>query len=377
MDFNHSDISQLHRRTLDEANAQVRAATRSAPHFSLRELINSQMEHPLWVVDKRAVDAAYELSESSRQSSGTPPNGIWIPFSSLTRDLTSTGNTALTTGVIGNKLQSALAVESAVMGGATILSGLEGSTFSVPVLGTAIDTTSTWVTEGANGNQREPATKVATLTPKSMIFQIIVSRRLLANASVDMEADLRAHILQRAMLEIDRAALGGIGGAEPSGLLSDAGLQVLSAGTNGAAPTWAHLVEAEYQVGTRVGQMQSPTFLSSPALRKKMRTTQRAAGLDFIVSENVNAVMGQPLRTSALVPDNLTKGTSVGNCSALVFGDLAEIIVGFWGPLAVDLLVDSRTLAAQAKVKITCRVEVGVSVRNVGAFAAYKDLLSA
>ncbi|HQS33419.1 MAG: hypothetical protein B7X59_07755 [Polaromonas sp. 39-63-203] len=377
MNFNHPDISQVHRRTLDEANTQVRNASRNAPQFSLRELINAQMEHPLWAVNRRAVDAAYELSEASRQSCGAAPLGVWIPFSSLTRDLTSSGTTALTTNVIGNKLQSALAVESAVMGGATILSGLTGNTFSVPVLGTAIDTTSTWVTEGANGNQREPATKVATLLPKSMIFQVIVSRRLLANASVDMEADLRSHILTRAMLEIDRAALNGAGGAEPSGLLSDAGLQILSAGTNGAAPTWANLVEAEYQVGTRVGQMKSPTFLSSPALRKKMRTTQRAAGLDFIVSENANAVMGQPLRTSALVPDNLTKGTSVGNCSALVFGDLAEIIVGFWGPLAIDLLVDSRTMASQAKVKITCRVEVGVSVRNVGAFAAYKDLLSA
>ncbi len=377
MNFDHTDISQVHRRTLDEANAQVRNASRNAPQFSLRELINAQMEHPLWAINQRAVEAAYELSEASRQSSGVASLGTWVPLSSLTRDLTAAGTTALTVGVIGNKLQSALAVESAVMGGATILSGLTGNTFSVPVLGTAIDAASTWVTEGAAGNQREPTTKVAVLTPKSMIFNIVVSRRLLANASVDLEVDLRSHILSRAMLEIDRAALNGAGGAEPSGLLSDAGLQVLSAGTNGAAPTWAHLVEAEYQVGTRVGQMKSPTFLSSPALRKKMRTTQRAAGLDFIVSENANAVMGQPLRTSALVPDNLTKGTSVSNCSALVFGDLAEIIVGFWGPLAIDLLVDSRTMASQAKVKITCRVEVGVSVRNVGAFAAYKDLLSA
>lgn len=105
--------------------------------------------------------------------------------------------------------------------------------------------------------------------------------------------------------------------------------------------------------------------------------TQRAAGLDFIVSSDANSVMGQPMRTSSQVPDNLTKGTSVGVCSPLIFGDLSEIVVGFWGPLAVDIMVDRVTAAKDGKIRLTCRAEVGVAVRNIGAFAAYKDLLSA
>jgi hypothetical protein len=56
---------------------------------------------------------------------------------------------------------------------------------------------------------------------------------------------------------------------------------------------------------------------------------------------------------------------------------MAEIVVGFWGPLALDLLIDDRTLAPRGAVRIVARAEVGVAVRQIGAFSAYKDLLSA
>jgi HK97 family phage major capsid protein len=194
---------------------------------------------------------------------------------------------------------------------------------------------------------------------------------------VETEAELRAEILRQTMREIDRAALNGAGGNEPTGLLNDGALQVLAGGTNGAAPTWAQLVEAEFQVGTRTREMRSPTWITSPALRKKLRTTQRAAGLDFIVNDDARRLLGYDLRSTPLVPDNLVKGTSGAACSALVFGDLAEVYVGFWGPLAVDLLIDGVTQARDGRVKIIARAEVGVAVRNIGAFAAYKDLLSA
>ena len=371
------DMKKLQLRTQGEANAQLRQAQSHENNFSLRELINTQMEHRLWSPNPLALSAAYELSNSCRERSGVQPNGIWVPLASLTRDLTFENANALTTGKIENKLQAALAPSSAVMAGATLLSGLQGATFSIPVVDSPLDANASWVNEGGEVGQLELTTKLATLEPKSLVFSVVISRRLLANASVDIEADLRAHILRRAMIAIDRAALNGAGGVEPSGLLNDAGLQVLAAGTNGLAPTWDHLVEAEYQVSNRAGSLTAPTFISSPAIRKKLRKTQRAAGLDFIVNESAGAVMGHPLRTSAIVPDNLDKGTSVGTCSALIFGDLAEIIVGFWGPLAIDILIDPHTLGKEGKVRLVCRAEVGVAVRNIGAFTAYKDLLAA
>lgn len=376
MDFTQAtSIPKIAQRTRNEANAQVRHVTQTAGDISLRETINGMMQHPQWVTNQRAMAAAYELSNACRQQSGQAPNGIWFPLAAMSRDLTAASTNS--GSVHDNKLQAALAPASAVMSGATVLSGLTGSTFSLPCIAAGVNASATWVTEGTPGDQREPTFKVATLTPKTMVFEIVLSRRLLLNASVDLETELRAEMLRRAMNEIDSAALKGNGTAEPGGLLNNPDLQVLSAGTNGLAPTWAHLVEAEYQASSRAGTMAAPAFLTSPAMRKKLRTTQRAAGLDFIVSDSSGTLLGHRLVTSTLVPDNLTKGTSSGVCSALVFGDMSEIVVGFWGPLALDLLVDDRTLASRGAVRIIARAEVGVAVRNVGAFSAYKDLLSA
>ena len=319
------------------------------------------------------------MSEACRQSSGLPPIGIYIPLAALaqSRDLTATGYGQLSKANLGNTLQPALGVDSAVMGGATLLSGLSGSSLVLPAIGASIDASGTWVSEGNVGLQKEPTFKQVVLTPKSLIFTLTVSRRLMANASVDLESELRSEILRQAMREIDRAALNGSGPETPTGLLNDGSLQILSAGVNGAAPTWAHLVEAEFQVGARTTGMRAPTFITSPAVRKKLRGTQRAAGLDFILDDDATRLMGHNLQTSPLVPDTLTKGTSAGVCSALVFGDLAEVFVGFWGPLAIDILVDGVTQAKNGQIRLIARCEVGVAVRNIGAFTAYKDILSA
>jgi hypothetical protein len=59
-----------------------------------------------------------------------------------------------------------------------------------------------------------------------------------------------------------------------------------------------------------------------------------------------------------------------------VFGDLAEIFVGFWGPAALDLMIDGYTLAKDAKIRIIARAEVGIVARRIGAFAAVKDALT-
>jgi HK97 family phage major capsid protein len=370
-----TSLPKIAQRTRNEANAQVRLVAQTAGDLSLRETINGLMERPQWAPNQRAMSAAYEMSNACRQQSGTAPNGIWFPLAAMSRDLTAASTTSAT--AYDNKLQAALAPASAVMSGATILSGLTGSTFSLPCIDSSINAEGAWVSEGVPGDQREPTFKVATLTPKTLVFEIVLSRRLLLNASVDLETELRSEMLRRAMLEIDNAALTGDGTSAPGGLLNNPDLQVLSAGANGAAPTWAHLVEAEYQASNRAGTMRAPAFLTSPAVRKKLRTTQRAAGLDFIVSDSADVLMGHRLLASPLVPDNLTKGTSSGTCSALVFGDMAEIVVGFWGPLALDLLIDDRTLAPRGAVRIVARAEVGVAVRQIGAFSAYKDLLSA
>lgn len=372
-------LSQIQRRTIDEATAQMTQVSRAANSFSLREVINSKLMHPLFQPNQKALESANELSESCRQRSGVNPNGIWIPLAAMmTRDLTTlnSGGNAVT-GKVANKLQSALSTASAIMGGATILSGLNSGPISLTNFASPIDASGAWVAEGDAGPQTEPTFSAAMLSPQTITSEVVFSRNLLQSSSVDVEAEVGSELLRRMMQQIDAAAINGLGYSnQPLGLLNHSGLEVLDTSTDGAAPTWADLVELEYRVGQRVAPMKTPAFMVSPKLRKKLRCTARNTGYDYILSDESDKVLGQQLVCSTLLPDNLTRGSSSA-CSALVYGDLAEVYVGFWGPLAIDLLVDSYTYSTSGKVRLIAHAEVGVAVRNIGAFAAYKDILTA
>ena len=43
------------------------------------------------------------------------------------------------------------------------------------------------------------------------------------------------------------------------------------------------------------------------------------------------AINGYPIKTSNQVPSNLTKGTSSSNCSAMLYGNFDDCVIGLWG----------------------------------------------
>ena len=70
-------------------------------------------------------------------------------------------------------------------------------------------------------------------------------------------------------------------------------------------------------------------------------------------------------------PDNLTKGTASGTCSALTFGNFNDLIIGEWGSL--DISVDPYTNAAKGGTRIIGLYDVDVAVRHAESFAAIQD----
>lgn len=368
-------IQTVARRTADDIDSMRRASARLAPRLDLRDLINAKLEFPSASLNTASISAWSELSEACRQRSGIAPLGTWLPLAALSRDLTSSGASSISIGTLNPTAAAGLLPSSAVLGaGATVLTGLTGTTFSLPAVDPSFDSTGLWLAEGDTAPQREPSFKTILLSPRQLTVQMIVSRRLLQNSSVDLDALLRTEIAGQLGRALDAAAISGAGSAtEPQGLLANAELEVVSAGTNGAAPTWAHIVELKSRVAARAGgNSQVMTYLMPPGLAKKLQTTQRAAGLDFIMNDA--RLLGDPVRVSPAMPQDLSKGGAVGTCAALVYGDVSEIIVGFWGPAAIDLLVDGRTLPNGA-VRLVARADVGIGIRRPKSFAAYKDLV--
>jgi hypothetical protein len=77
------------------------------------------------------------------------------------------------------------------------------------------------------------------------------------------------------------------------------------------------------------------------------------------------------------VPSTLTKGTAAGVCNAIICGQFADLVVGFWGPGAVDVIVDPYTHGTTGAVRLVVLADVGVGVVRPASFAAMQDALTA
>jgi hypothetical protein len=138
--LDQGEFRRLQTRTAQDARVLHRLAKDKGGSFSLRHLINAQMPTKLFEIDHRAVDVAREVSEAAKSQSGHTAWGTWVPFSALARrDLTAAGASSLVTAGLDGSLQSARAPHSAVLAVATILSGLDGNAFSLPVIDVPAD----------------------------------------------------------------------------------------------------------------------------------------------------------------------------------------------------------------------------------------------
>jgi hypothetical protein len=63
-----------------------------------------------------------------------------------------------------------------------------------------------------------------------------------------------------------------------------------------------------------------------------MRSISRqASGVEgnFILNDT-NVLLGYNVTSTNLVPSDLTKGTTSNTCSAVIFGNFADVLIGMW-----------------------------------------------
>lgn len=232
-----------------------------------------------------------------------------------------------------------------------------------------------WLSE--NGT---PATAPQTLTfaPVSMqarqlYAQVDFSRQLWLMSGWPMERLVGRHLTALFSATIDQAAFVGAGVADPLGLKTHTAVTTDAWGTNGAAPTWALLEASTTNVASSNAPENRPGWALSPKARQKLRNTQKFANCDAICVGN--EIDGAPVKVSTNLPDNLTKGTSNGICSMLVYGaDWAELeIITFGG--GVELLFDPYTGKKQGMVALSAYWFGDVVVHRGATFRRILDAL--
>jgi len=332
-----------------------------------------------------------ELSDDVAKRTGKPSGGFYVPLEALNAPVRalSAGTDANGGYMVENhvaqelfidRLRNAMIVQRL---GATMLPGLSSNVDIPRLTGSA---TAAWVAEVADATESEQTMDQVSLTPRGVTALVVYSKQLLIQTSGAVEQILRGDIASQLGTAVDLAAIAGLGTTDqPRGILNTTGIGAVVGGTNGLAPTWGNIVALETAVTTSNGNRNAVGYLTNGSVRGKLKTTpKQASGVEgaFIMGDEpfpgdsgFSMLNGYKCGVSEQVPSNLTKGTSNGVCSAIIFGNWADLLIGQFG--ALDIVVDGNTLAHKRQIRLVVSQWVDIGVRHPASFAAMKDALTA
>ena len=238
-----------------------------------------------------------------------------------------------------------------------------------------------WVAEGNAPTESQQTIGQVPLTPKTCGAFTDFSRKLLLQASRDVEAFVRADLASVLGQTIQTAAFFGSGTApEPYGVGNTTGIGSVAGGTNGGAPTYDLATDMETAISVANADANGMKFVTNAKVRGKLRKTQEFASTNGKAVwtsspvRGVGDVLGYEAYVTNTIPSNLTKGTASGICSAILFGDWTQFVLGMWGGL--DLMLDPYALATSGGKRVIALQDVDFALRHVEAFCAMKDALT-
>jgi len=322
-----------------------------------------------------------EASQEIAKRLGKDPKGFFVPFDIQTerRDqtvgtATAGGNlvaTDLLTGSLIELLSNRMVVQQA---GARMLTGLVGN---VAIPRQTSGASAYWVAESGSPTESQAAFDQISLTPKTLGAFVDISRRLLLQTSLDAEQFVRNDIAATIAREADRVGLHGSGsGNEPRGVQNVVGINAVVGGTNGAAPTWPHIVKLETEIAADNADLGALAYITNTKVRGKLKETEKfAGGGREIWQDGATPLNGYAAYVSNQVLSNLTKGSSSGVCSAIFFANWADLIYGNWG--VMDVLVDPYTGGTSGTLRVISLVDMDVIVRHPESFCLMADALTA
>ena len=343
-------------------SADIGLSDKEARSYSFLRAIRAQA----FPNDRSAYDAAgfeREVSAAVEQQMGVSARGYLISNEVLQRDLTvgtasAAGDLVFTDARPGSfieLLRNRLALTSL---GVTMLTGLNGP---VAIPRQNAGGTAYWVAEKGTLTESNPTVDQVNMTPKTLGAYTEFSRRLLLQSSIDVETMVRNELATVIALEIDRAALYGLGNTnQPQGLKLVTGINTED--FNAAAPTYAELVSMESKINADNADVGAMSYVTNSTIYGGFKTTEKASSTAQFVLEPGGTVNGYGVVRSNQV--------ATGD---VFFGVWNQMLMGMWG--ALDLQVNPYALDTSGGVRVTALQDVDVAVRHPEAFTRGNNTL--
>lgn len=314
----------------------------------------------------------------------TKENGYLVPFGDLTMrapnylaQTAAQGGNLVATELHSDKYIDYLYNQAKVVAlGATVLTGLQGN-IQIPKQNGA--STTYWVNpEGSDVTDSAFTFSQVPMTPKVLGARAQYSYLAIQQPTLDIESLIRADFAKQIALAMDLAAINGTGASgQPLGILGQAGTNTVALGTNGAALTYAKLLECIKNVEAANALIGTAGWLINTKTKFSLMNTLKSSAdtaSNFIMTEPGN-LLGYRAETSEQVPGNLTKGSGTA-LSALVFGVWSELYIGQWS--TAEMLVNPYGAGYNSgSIDIRIMATMDVAVRHPQSFSKVVDAVSA
>lgn len=377
------------------SNGGLGLTDREVRDFSIVKAIAAQLSGD-WSKAGFERDAIAAASAQFSREMGREPRGLLIPQDVAIRGSWGGAQTRApyqvgTAVQGGNLVETHLAADNfievlrnnaAVMSaGATVLSGLVGN-IDVPRQTNA--TVAYWVAESGAVTEAEATFDKMPLRPKTIGALSKMSRLMLLQSTPAIEMLVRQDLLAQIALAIDLGAISGSGAAnQPLGIVNTAGIGSVVGGANGSAVSLDNLVDLE----TACAVANSPdgrrayfvNAKSAGSLKKLKATTNQYLWTTSSIGQRSGTpptFNNYPVYSTNQLRSNLTKGTSSGVCSELLFGNMSELVIGMWGGLEILVNPYDSTGFTTGDVLIRAFQTCDVGVKHPASFALMSDALT-
>ena len=395
---NGSSIDQAREAILDQISLKP------TPTVAAKQVDKQELRKERYSI-QAAIKAAYTRDFSSREAglareisqeiersgvSRTKEQSILVPYAALEKRATyvtsgaTTGGNLVETDLLPEDFIEALRNESLLLTlGARTMTGLVGN---IDVPRRSGVSTGYWLSSETTAiTQSESTFDQVSLAPKNFGVLSKFSRQTLLQATPGIEELIREDLQKTVGLGVDLAILNGTGSSgQPTGIMQTSGIGSVAGGTNGAAITIEHLMDLEKEVLIDNAGGGSMAYLTNPKVStalKKLRDSGSTGG--FLWNTNLEAIgrgstpgiiNGYQIGVTNQVPSNLTKGSTSGTCSAVLFGDFSQAMVGFWGNgLELAMSDSDSTDFTKALTAMRAITTIDVAIRQPSGFAAMLD----
>ena len=354
--------------------------------YSLVRAINASLNR-----DWRGAGFEREVSAEISKRMGRETNGFFMPTNiTMRRDAgqyivgtpAQGGNLVKTELLTGSFIEMLRAKAMVTRLGATILPGLVGNV-EIPRQNGAAN--AQWISETGTLTASNATFDKVPLKMKTIGAKSFVSRNMLMQSSLAIEAFVRNELVTTIALALDDTMLHGSGSdGVPLGLVNQTNVQTIAAGENGGAITMDALIEMETMVADANADVGSMAYLANAVTIGALKRLKDSTGnyLWKTITETVrNGIPGElngyPVARSNQVLRNLTKGTSDGVCSELFFGNFSDLVIGEWGVVEILPNPYSKTAYDNGGVEIRALQSMDVAVRHPESFCVMRDILTA